>query len=180
MASDAPLTSLAVRQTTRSTLRSCVPELSDVQLRALECGIWNWALREAANRDSVRCWDDALCDDYCRRAAHCAANLSRGELGNGNTYLLQAVLEGRVLPRDVPSLDAAQLNPPLLAGIIDEKARRDAHDRGEFETVSELFECPSCGARKSTYLQLQTRSGDEGSTVFLTCHGCGHKWTDTP
>ena len=174
------LTCEDVRQRTRDALQATVPELTERQVSAMEKGIWNWALEEAGHRDCVRCWDDALCDDYCRRAAHCAANMSRGHLGNGNTYLLNQVLAGDIEPYHVPFLDATRLNPPLVSQFVRDKARRDAHDHNQFVTASSLFECPACGARKSTYRQLQTRSGDEGSTIFLSCLECGHKWTDTP
>ena len=39
-------------------------------------------------------------------------------------------------------------------------------------------ECPFCGHGKLTYATLQTRSADEGQTVFYTCLKCGGKHTE--
>ena len=128
----------------------------------------------------MQVWDDVTRDDYCRRAAHCAANLSRGPLGNGNDYLLAKVLEGAIEPYDVPFLDASGLNPALVETLAAAKNLRDHHDMSQYEMASTIFECPSCGEKKSKFRQLQTRSGDEGSTLFLTCLACGHEWTDSP
>jgi len=36
--------------------------------------------------------------------------------------------------------------------------------------------CEKCGGNEVRFHTLQLRSADEGSTVFYTCHTCGHKW----
>ena len=36
--------------------------------------------------------------------------------------------------------------------------------------------CPSCQHSKAFYEQRQTRSGDEGATIFYTCEKCKHVW----
>ncbi|EEH40213.2 DNA-directed RNA polymerase I subunit RPA12 [Paracoccidioides lutzii Pb01] len=36
--------------------------------------------------------------------------------------------------------------------------------------------CPECGRPEMRYYTLQIRSADEGTTVFYTCEGCGHKF----
>ncbi len=38
------------------------------------------------------------------------------------------------------------------------------------------FTCPRCGSKDTSSVEQQTRAGDEGSTVFITCNGCGHHW----
>lgn len=40
---------------------------------------------------------------------------------------------------------------------------------------TDIFKCGKCGERKCSYRQLQTRSGDEPMTTFVTCE-CGHRW----
>ncbi len=39
-----------------------------------------------------------------------------------------------------------------------------------------LFECNKCKKKRTTYYQMQTRSGDEAMCVFITCLHCGNKW----
>lgn len=36
--------------------------------------------------------------------------------------------------------------------------------------------CEKCGHDEATVHQMQTRSADEGSTIFYTCTKCAHKW----
>jgi DNA-directed RNA polymerase subunit M/transcription elongation factor TFIIS len=43
------------------------------------------------------------------------------------------------------------------------------------EPVSGIHKC-KCGCDKVYSYELQTRSGDEGMTVFLQCFSCGRKW----
>ena len=38
------------------------------------------------------------------------------------------------------------------------------------------LECRSCKSNKITVEQRQTRSADEGFTVFFTCVSCGQRW----
>ena len=43
--------------------------------------------------------------------------------------------------------------------------------------MSELYECPNCGARKCTFYEQQTRGADEPMTVFVDCLECKHSFT---
>ena len=35
--------------------------------------------------------------------------------------------------------------------------------------------CPKCDMKEVRWAQAQLRGADEGSTIFYTCPGCGHK-----
>ncbi|EDQ90733.1 uncharacterized protein MONBRDRAFT_18537 [Monosiga brevicollis MX1] len=39
-------------------------------------------------------------------------------------------------------------------------------------------DCPKCHHNRASYVQQQTRSADEPSTVFYCCEKCNHKWND--
>jgi DNA-directed RNA polymerase subunit M/transcription elongation factor TFIIS len=43
--------------------------------------------------------------------------------------------------------------------------------------TTKMFQCPLCNKRDATFYRLQTRSGDEGYTTFVTCRFCEHRWT---
>ncbi len=36
--------------------------------------------------------------------------------------------------------------------------------------------CPKCGNDEAYWWEMQTRAGDEPSTVFYKCTKCGHVW----
>lgn len=43
------------------------------------------------------------------------------------------------------------------------------------QDVQGVMKCRRCHSYKTEYSLLQTRSGDEGSSVFLYCHNCGNR-----
>lgn len=38
--------------------------------------------------------------------------------------------------------------------------------------------CPKCGCKVAYYWQVQTRSGDEGMTIFFRCQDCAQTWRE--
>jgi transcription elongation factor S-II len=38
------------------------------------------------------------------------------------------------------------------------------------------FTCRRCHSKKTTYVQLQTRSADEPMTTFVSCLSCDNQW----
>ena len=42
--------------------------------------------------------------------------------------------------------------------------------------MSDMIKCSRCKSKKVSYYELQTRSGDEASTLFMNCLICGKKW----
>jgi hypothetical protein len=41
---------------------------------------------------------------------------------------------------------------------------------------SQHYKCRKCNERDVAVTTAQTRSGDEGITLFLTCNNCGNQW----
>ena len=114
-----------------------------------------------------------------RRAAYAQvcrssiANLSDdARVRNGNDRLRSEIAAGRVKAGDVPRMTPDELTPDAGRSV----ARRC---RAKPEAVaSDAFECPVCSARKCVHYELQTRSADEATTIFVTCVACGHRWTE--
>ena len=38
--------------------------------------------------------------------------------------------------------------------------------------------CSKCDSNEAFFFQMQTRSADEGSTIFYKCVKCGHNWKE--
>lgn len=38
--------------------------------------------------------------------------------------------------------------------------------------------CPKCSHGHAYFMQMQTRSADEASTIIYKCCNCGHKWRE--
>lgn len=155
---------------------SLIPELSESAVSQLEVGIYNATIRgeRAAGLDPV--WTTVVEGAYRRRAADIAANLTREPgIWNGNPGLLDKLLAGTIAPRDVASLTPREMRPELFEGGSDDAVSRATDSN--VAAVSTMFECPKCSAFRCTFVELQTRCGDEGSTLFLNCLECGTDWT---
>lgn len=46
----------------------------------------------------------------------------------------------------------------------------------KIKASTDKFKCGKCKKKECTYYQLQTRSGDEPMTTFVTCLHCGNHW----
>ncbi|ESK95578.1 dna-directed rna polymerase i kda polypeptide [Moniliophthora roreri MCA 2997] len=55
------------------------------------------------------------------------------------------------------------------------KTQTKSHDSGDKGTMVDE-KCPACGHMKAFYKEMQTRSADEGATIFYTCADCKHGW----
>lgn len=49
-------------------------------------------------------------------------------------------------------------------------------DEEEFRTEG-VFQCDICSSSNTRYREIQTRSGDESFTKFVTCMDCKKTWT---
>ena len=52
----------------------------------------------------------------------------------------------------------------------------DLLDDDRAASAPALHRCRKCGGTNISFYSRQTRSADEGATIFLTCEECGHKW----
>jgi len=70
-----------------------------------------------------------------------------------------------------------ELFPEHSKQFLDEKFKREKLMYEEKqESMTDQFKCGRCKQRKCTYYELQTRSADEGMTIFITCLNCGWRW----
>jgi hypothetical protein len=167
----------SARADVSEVLRTFLPELSDPVIDDLEVGVYNKTVRGERLAGVDPAWSLSFETTYRRNAADVAANLTREPgVGNGNLTLLQRVVDGQVDPGQVAFLTALERRPEIFDRDEDDKAVARAID-SNIAAVSTMFECPRCAARRCTFVELQIRSGDEGSTQFLDCLECGAHWT---
>ena len=72
---------------------------------------------------------------------------------------------------------AVALGEDAEAMAAHERASRIAHlDALVASASSGAMHCRKCSSDRITVQQKQTRSADEGMTVFCSCDQCGHQW----
>jgi len=101
-------------------------------------------------------------------------------LDTNNTYINNKTLNknvssNKIDPYYLAFLKPEQLHPANWASVLERK--RVIEETNNTQCVSNIYKCYKCGDRKCTTMQLQTRSADEPSTVFVTCLTCHNTFT---
>jgi DNA-directed RNA polymerase subunit M/transcription elongation factor TFIIS len=101
--------------------------------------------------------------------------LSTSYVDNPN---LKKRLKKQIKPGELATMSPQELYPEHWKVLLDEKTRRH---KMQFEVrkemATDMFQCGRCKKWETTYYELQTRSGDESMTCFITCVNCNKKWT---
>jgi DNA-directed RNA polymerase subunit M/transcription elongation factor TFIIS len=136
----------------------------------LEKGIFNYALKEADLRKTIKKWDNKqFVQIYIDRLRSITINLKGS--------VLQNIKDGSIKAQDVAFMTHQEIAPEKWQTLIDAKSKRDAN---KFEVnmaaATDTFTCRKCKANQCTYYTMQTRSSDEATTVFVQCVPCGNRW----
>lgn len=87
-----------------------------------------------------------------------------------NKIFKQSLLNKLIDPHNVAFMTPQQINP--LKWITELNKQQRIYDIANNIKVTDIYECPKCGDRKCTTMQMQTRSADEPATIFVTCITC--------
>jgi DNA-directed RNA polymerase subunit M/transcription elongation factor TFIIS len=154
-------------------------------LMELERGIYNWTIREA-NKNGFMClWDDRQFNKiYTRKAISIYQNL----YGTLNTKLVAFIMDIttiNTLDNNDKGLNAYKISfmkpnelcPDKYTEIINKLKEKEKVIFEKRATAgSNHIKCNKCGERDVSVTAAQTRSGDEGITLFMTCNNCGKQW----
>jgi len=153
----------------------------DLQKMALniEGGIFNYIIQTSEN---ILEWNELFKHRYKLKAMHIYTNL------NPEGYVGNKKLLGRLLDKQFNEFELSFLTPEriyperhieltsiYLAKDFEEmKAMETMHDPSKM--ADGILQCGKCKSKKTEYIELQTRSGDESLTKFCYCWNCGHRW----
>jgi len=93
------------------------------------------------------------------------------------------LLAGWITPAQVPQLTADQMasyekgaERAQMRKECLEEVQADWDLRHGAPDSNGLLTCEKCSGTRTTYIQLQTRKGDEPMTTFALCRDCGSRW----
>jgi DNA-directed RNA polymerase subunit M/transcription elongation factor TFIIS len=137
----------------------------------LEKGVYNYTIREAKYRKIVKKWENPpFVQLYIDRLRSIYINLK-------DQNILIALLQQEILPQNLAFMTHQELNPEHWKELIDKKIKKDKSKLNEnIQASTNMFTCKKCKSKKCTYYELQTRSADEPTTIFVTCLDCGKNW----
>ena len=87
-----------------------------------------------------------------------------------NKTLLSSLLTDDALPYAIAFLSPQQLNPSKWIHILNKKKFRENAENNMATT--DRYRCGKCGERKAKVTELQIRSADEPTSLFVTCLVC--------
>ena len=157
---------------TKFAEKFCEPHGIDANFAInLEVGAFNFAIQESNKLKLIKKWDNpAFVTLYINRLRTLFANLD-------NQELISLAKQEELTPKVLAFMTHQEMNPALWKEMIAQKMRRDAVKFStNVEAMTDMFVCKKCKSRKCTYYELQTRSADEPSTIFISCLDCGKHW----
>jgi len=152
--------------------------MSPLEATDLEIGVFNCTIDYALSNKIQLSWKCQLfIDTYINIARSIYSNLKTNSY-IGNKDLLKRMTEYKEFnPHMLPYMQCHNIFPERWKSIIDKDNLR-IKEAYEFNIVamSDMITCMRCKSKKVSYYELQTRSGDEASTLFMECLICGKKW----
>ncbi|KAG2424883.1 hypothetical protein HXX76_014041 [Chlamydomonas incerta] len=168
-----------IRDAVRALLHADVLalELDAAWAREIEVGIFNWAIGFAKSRNVTRNWADPIFRRlYSEMARHVHLNL------HPDSYVGNARLVERLRSREFRPAALASLEPERMFPEVWKESRQALALSEEKELnpkvvpKTDRFKCRMCKKNECSFYELQIRSGDEASTLFIQCLVCGYSW----
>lgn len=151
-------------------------KLDEDSAKDLEKGIYNWCIQYAKDHYIAKTWDNPIFFNlYREKSRSVITNLDPTSYVQ-NTRLLQRLQNKEFLPHDIPFMDPPSLNPELWREVVDLKTKRDENFMDKETPMTSEFRCGRCKSRECVYREMQTRSADESSTIFVRCLNCNNSW----
>lgn len=151
--------------------------LSDDIANDIEIGIFNWCLQVAEKKNIVKMWNDRLfCNLYVSKSRSILTNIDATSY-IGNTRLIKRINDQEFKPHEVSFMSSANIFPERWTEILDIKMKQEENFHNSKQVAkTDMFKCGKCKKRECSYYELQVRSADESSTIFVSCLNCGNRW----
>ena len=152
-----------------------IPEL---EARDLEIGVFNSSI-DYANNYSIQlsCNCQLFMETYINISRSIYSNISKTSYVKNENLYDRMIVKKEFLPHMLPYMQYHNIFPERWKDIIEKNQRRfKAAYEIKLVAMSDMITCMRCKSKKVSYYELQTRSGDEASTLFMNCLICGKKW----
>lgn len=151
--------------------------LSDIVCKDVEIGIYNWCISYANQHEYVKSWKNPkFMNVYVEKSRSVVSNIDPVSYVQ-NTNLVNRVKENEFLPHELAFMKPENIFPDRWKTAVESLMKRyeNAYEN-KTHAMTDMFRCSKCKKRECTFYESQTRSGDEGMTIFIRCINCGHSW----
>lgn len=151
--------------------------LTDVQAKDIEIGIYNWCIDSATRNGINRSWGDKVFQNtYASKCRSLLSNIDP-ESYVKNTRLVRRIQDGEFKPHELAFMDTTNVFPEMWVDIMDLRLKQEQNFHNSKQVAkTDMFKCGKCKKRECSYYELQVRSADESSTIFVSCLNCGNRW----
>lgn len=152
--------------------------LNEFYSKDLEKGIFNWCIQYADEKDIAKNWSNPVFAQLYRdKAQSIIANLDINSY-IGNTRLVERIVKDKEFPpHQLCFMNPENVYPEIWADIVNAKMKKDENiGVSTRSAMTDQFKCGRCKKRECSYYELQLRSADEASTIFVRCVNCNHSW----
>ena len=145
--------------------------------KQIEQSIYEYSKKTSKKRNILPlCTNDIFKKIYLSKSISLFSNIDKHSYIN-NTSLITKINKENLNLKNIAFMSYQELFPEHSKQFLDEKFKREKLMYEEKqESMTDQFKCGRCKQRKCTYYELQTRSADEGMTIFITCLNCGWRW----
>lgn len=145
----------------------------------IEKSIFNQAIKETKESNEIVSWDNKnFHERYAKIYRKIRCNLTYTPAA---PELIQRLKNKEFQPTLLASMTHAEMTPDyheMQVLDIDKMFKDDYWNPESIPKMKDggMFKCYKCKSVNVEIRQLQTRSADEGMTIYARCHQCGHRW----
>lgn len=143
----------------------------------IERGIFNYALKLYFNSSSKKntYWCDIFKMYYIHRSTIIYSNLNP-KSSIKNTELIKKLFNNEFNEFTLTHFNTQELFPEKYNYLTKLYDLDKLIIKTDQEIPDGIIKCKKCRSYKTTYYEMQTRSADEPTTKFVTCHKCDTKF----
>lgn len=151
--------------------------IDETVAKDMEIGIYNWTLKYADQNNIIKSWNDKLfMNTYINKSRLVLTNLDKTSYV-GNQRLITRLDDKEFRPNQLPFMDMTNVFPERWKDILDMRLKQEQNFYNSKKVAkTDMFKCGKCKKRECSYYELQVRSADESSTIFVSCLNCGNRW----
>ena len=151
--------------------------IDETVAKDMEIGIYNWTLKYADQNNIIKSWNDKLfMNTYINKSRSLLTNLDKTSYV-GNQRLISRLNDKEFKPNQLPFMDMTNVFPERWKDILDMRLKQEQNFYNSKKVAkTDMFKCGKCKKRECSYYELQVRSADESSTIFVSCLNCGNRW----
>lgn len=149
-------------------------------IEQIEKGCWEHAVSEARRNSMPIDWEGEFVHLYSEICYKVLVNIdplsrvNRPFSGTLDDWCITQLMIGEMDPLALAKMSPEELNPHINQAVRDQiQVRLDQKIKIK---TNRMYRCGNCKQNETQVKEIQTRSGDEGATLFITCIHCHHRW----